>query len=83
MEIVFTFHNSRSAVLGESSLLAAGVAARVMSLPSVLGSGCGFCLRVAAGDLKRASGVMAGAGIEPEGIYRKCVEGGRTFYLQV
>ncbi len=83
MEAVFTFRQTRGAIGGEKTLLEAGIAVKVMALPSSLGAGCGLCLRVAAPDCQRSLELLTRAGQEPEGIYYKTRENGRTVYKPV
>lgn len=83
MEAVITFRATRDAINGERAVLEAGLAAKVMALPSALGAGCGLCLRLKAGELELGSQALASAGIEPEGLYYKYKEEGRTVYRPV
>ena len=83
MEIVFTFHNTHGAIGGEKALLEGGLKVKVMALPSSLGAGCGICLRVAEADLSRALALLAGAGFEAEGVYRKTGPAGKIQYEQI
>ncbi|MDR2947516.1 MAG: DUF3343 domain-containing protein [Candidatus Adiutrix sp.] len=82
-EIVFTFHSTHGAMAGEQALLTGGMAVRVMALPSSLGAGCGLCLRVAHADLEASRRLLAGAGIEPEGIFAKSIDCGVPTYCAV
>jgi predicted transcriptional regulator len=83
MEIVFTFHNTHGAIAGEQALMNGGLKVRVMALPSSLGAGCGLCLRVAEADLSRALDLLAGAGLEAQGLYRKIGVNGKFSYEAV
>lgn len=80
MEAVFTFHNTHHAIRGEQALLAGEIQVKVMPLPSQLGAGCGLCLRVPETELPRAREILAEADIEPQGLYWKRLENGRTVY---
>ncbi|MDR1045646.1 MAG: DUF3343 domain-containing protein [Candidatus Adiutrix sp.] len=80
MEIVFTFHNTHSAIGGEKALMNGGLKVKVMALPSDLGAGCGLCLRVEEADLSRALELLAGAGLAAEGLYRKIKAHGKFGY---
>ncbi len=83
MEIVFTFSGTHQAIEGERTLLEGGLKVRVMALPSGLGAGCGLCLRVGREDLAAAQGLLANAATEPEGVYLKSIEEGKTVYRPV
>jgi hypothetical protein len=54
-ELIFTFHNTHEAIMGERRLLDSGLDARVMPVPGALGKACGIALRVpeAEGDKAR------------------------------
>jgi hypothetical protein len=79
-EAVFTFHNTHEAISGERLLLKGGVKVKVMPLPSSLGAGCGFCLRVAPDDLDDSRRLLKESAISPQGLYLRCVEDGKTVY---
>ena len=83
MEAVITFRTTRDAINGERAVLEAGLAAKVMALPSALGAGCGLCLRLKADEFESGRRILASAGIEPEGLYYKDQEEGRTVYRPV
>lgn len=83
MEVVITFRATRDAIQGERAVLEAGLAAKVMALPSALGAGCGLCLRLRAAELEPGRQALALAGIEPEALYYKYQEAGRTVYRPV
>lgn len=80
MEIIFTFRNTRNAVESEKELEAAGLCVRVMPRPSVLGQGCGICLRVDQEHRVRSEAVLQDAGIEVEGVYLRIKEKGKICY---
>ena len=80
MEAVCTFHTTHGAIVGEKILLEAGIKVRVMALPSILGAGCGICLRIDAEALEDSSRLLAAADIHPQGVYYKMIESGQTRY---
>lgn len=52
--MIFTFHNTREAVMGERRLLDAGLGAKVMPVPIALGKVCGIALRVPEAEAEKA-----------------------------
>lgn len=44
-EVIFTFSSTNAAIKAETVLIQAGLAVKVMSLPSSIKAGCGICLR--------------------------------------
>lgn len=83
MELLVTFPDTHNAIRGEQVLLAAGVPVRVMSLPGGLGSACGICLRIDAGDLPRAEELFLTDRIARAGVYRKTAGAGIITYETV
>lgn len=79
-EAIFTFNSTHHAIKGEQALLDGGLKVRVMALPDSLGAGCGLCLRVAESDAGAARSFLARAGIGPEGVYLKSMNGGTAVY---
>jgi hypothetical protein len=57
-ELIFTFHDTHEAIMGERRLLDAGLDARVMPVPSALGKACGIALRVPEAEAERALSVL-------------------------
>lgn len=64
---VFGFDSTHDALAAETALLAAGEDVILIPTPRKLGTLCGFALRVAVEDRDRAFGIMAEAGIGPNG----------------
>lgn len=83
IEVVFTFAATSHAIGGEQALLNEGIAVRVMPRPSVLGDGCGICLRTAQSGMDSALRVLAQAGVDVEGVYLKSRECGKSVYTKV
>lgn len=79
-EVVLTFANTHGAITAEKTLLAAGLAVRVMPLPDAIGAGCGISLRVDFDEMKNAVSVLEKAGAPPEGVYLAQKKEGRTAY---
>ena len=71
-EFVFSFHDTREAIVAERRLLDAGLPVTVMPVPSQIGPACGLCLRIRDGDLERAR-VLLGA--EYQSIFRRAAGG--------
>jgi hypothetical protein len=71
--LVFSFHTTTEAIVGERRLLDAGLPVMVMPAPPRIGPGCGICLRVRDGDLEQARALL-GAGYR--GIFRRAGPGG-------
>jgi Protein of unknown function (DUF3343). len=82
-EIVLTFPNARNALSGEKALGDAGVAVRVMSRPSVLGEGCGICLRTDEDNRDRTVLIVNEAGIEVEAIFLMTRTNGKSEYTRL
>jgi hypothetical protein len=57
-ELIFTFHNTHEAVMGERKLLDSGLEARVMPVPGALGKTCGIALRIEETEADKALGVL-------------------------
>ena len=80
MEVLFTFTSTLAAVNGEAALRAGGLAVKVMGRPTVLGAGCGLCLRLPAAEAAAARELLAAAGLAPEGLYDRLEEDGTIVY---
>ncbi|MDR0582790.1 MAG: DUF3343 domain-containing protein [Treponema sp.] len=76
-ELIVIFHNTHEAIMGERSLLDAGIDTRVMPTPAALGPACGIALRVSSADMEKA-GVLLGEAID--GIYCRNGEGVFTLW---
>jgi hypothetical protein len=57
-ELIFTFHDTHEAIMGERRLLDSGLDARVMPVPGALGKACGIALRVPEAEGGRALAVL-------------------------
>jgi hypothetical protein len=57
-ELIFTFHDTREAIMGERRLLDSGLEARVMPVPRALGKACGIALRVPEAEADKALGIL-------------------------
>jgi hypothetical protein len=53
-DLIFTFHDTREAIMGERKLLDSGLDARAMPVPRALGKACGIALRVPEDGAERA-----------------------------
>jgi hypothetical protein len=71
VEKVITFDGTGAALLGEEALKAQDLEVRVMARPNALGAQCGFCLRVGAGDLRKATRILRRARLPISGVYDK------------
>ncbi|MDR2740596.1 MAG: DUF3343 domain-containing protein [Treponema sp.] len=74
-ELVFIFHSTHDAIMGERSLLNASIAVKVMPIPDCLGPACGIALRVNPEDAEEA-GTLLGQNVR--GIYRRLFADGNT-----
>lgn len=79
-EILFTFGTTAAAIAAEAALQNAGLAVRVMSLPSSIRAGCGLCLRVSPADAKAAAQLLSGAKIEIADTYKREIDGAQSTY---
>lgn len=66
-EVVFIFHSTHDAIMGERILLISDIDVRVMPVPSCLGPSCGIALRINPEDAEKA-GILLGQTVK--GIYR-------------
>jgi hypothetical protein len=57
-DLIFIFHNTREAIMGERRLLDSNLAARVMPVPGTLGKVCGIALRVPEAEADKALRVL-------------------------
>jgi hypothetical protein len=57
-ELIFTFHNTHEAIMGERRLLDSGLEAKVMPVPRALGKSCGIALRVPKAEADKALGIL-------------------------
>ena len=67
--VVILFAGTSHAVRAESLLVRAGVDCRLVPVPRQLSSDCGVCVRLEPADEERALEVLAGAGLEIEGVH--------------
>ena len=79
-EILFTFGSTADAIAAEAALQNAGLAVRVMSLPSSIRAGCGLCLRVSPAHAKAAAQVLQNASIPAQDIYKRQATGAQSTY---
>lgn len=81
-EILFVFDRTGEAIAAEQALLAAGLAIRVMSLPSAIQAGCGICLRVSKAQVRQAAGLLLKQGLCTRGLYARIPnEKGNSTYI--
>ncbi|MBN1319844.1 MAG: DUF3343 domain-containing protein [Thermoleophilia bacterium] len=66
---VFLVLSASHATKGETALIKAGVACRLIPVPRTLSSQCGVCLRVPLDDRPRAEQVLEAAGVQVSGIH--------------
>jgi hypothetical protein len=74
-EIIFIFHSTHDAIMGERALLAAGIDVKVMPVPACLGPACGIALRVNPALAEKA-GTLLGQNVK--GVYRHPAADGNT-----
>jgi hypothetical protein len=74
-EFIFIFCSTHDAIMGERTLLIAGVDVKVMPVPGYLGSACGIALRINPKDTKKAKTLLDQS---VKGIYRHLLENGNT-----
>ena len=79
-EIIITFNTTNHAIEGETILLEQGFALSVMPLPSVIGAGCGICLRCAPEDINEITQTLIKNSIIWDKLYKRTVELGRSQY---
>lgn len=79
-EIVITFDTTNHAIEGESVVLEQGFSLAVMPLPSVIGAGCGICLRCSPQDITAITQTLTTNGVVWSGLYKRTVEQGRSRY---
>jgi hypothetical protein len=70
-EIVFTFHSTHDAIMGERELLDSGIDVRVMPNPRQMGPACGIALRVNPEDFERARELL---GQRVAGIFHRVLK---------
>ncbi|MDR2071801.1 MAG: DUF3343 domain-containing protein [Treponema sp.] len=66
-EFIFIFHSTHDAIMGERTLLTAGVDVKAMPVPPSLGPACGIALRVNPEDVEKTAALL---GQNVKGIYR-------------
>jgi len=59
------FEDTRSTLFAEDLLIERGLEARTLGKPPDWEGGCGLALRVSAGDLERARGILESGGLHP------------------
>jgi len=69
-EVLFTFPNTKTAITGERTLLAAGLHVTVQPMPEALSTQCGIVLRLPEGELKAGKSALSAAGIVVSAVYR-------------
>jgi hypothetical protein len=74
-EFIFIFHGTHDAIMGERTLLVAGIDVRVMPVPPCLGPSCGIALRVNPEEAEKAATLL---GQNIKGIYRHPLAVGNT-----
>jgi hypothetical protein len=57
-ELIFTFHDTHEAIMGERKLLDSGLEVRVMPVPRALGKACGIALRAPEAEAEKALRVL-------------------------
>ncbi|MFV0412689.1 MAG: DUF3343 domain-containing protein [Oscillospiraceae bacterium] len=81
-EILFVFDRTGEAIAAEQTLLAAGLAIRVMSLPSAIQAGCGICLRVPKAQVRQAQALLLGQRLSACALYVRILgEKGNSTYI--
>ena len=58
-EAIICFESTTQAIMAEQALVENAFSVRVMTMPSSVRKGCGFCLRFAPEDLERAAAFLA------------------------
>jgi len=76
--VLFVFASASKAVKAEAALRKAGVPCALVPLPRTLGSQCGVCLRVAAGDRQRAEEVLSQSAMPVMATYDTDDAGAKT-----
>lgn len=79
-EILLTLGSINHTIQAESVLEEAGVALRVMNMPSSIQSGCGLCLRVLPEDLPRVRRVLAENKLAVQSCYSRSIINGKSSY---
>ena len=80
-EAVIAFARTVDAIRAEQALAGAGLAPRVMPLPSAIRAGCGICLRVDIDHRGDALDVLAQSGLTHAGLYMRYVADGGSRYV--
>lgn len=57
-DLIFTFHDTREAIMGERRLLDSGLESKVMPVPRALGKACGIALRVPEAEADKARVIL-------------------------
>jgi len=71
VEILLTFPTTRAAIIGERTLLAAGLDVKVMPMPEALFAQCGIVLRLPPEALDAARRALETAEVPIQAIYQK------------
>ena len=80
MEILITFDSTTAAISAEKALMDAGIAVRVMNLPSSIRAGCGISLRVEPGDAALASQILKENKLDAGELFQRTIDKGRSQY---
>jgi hypothetical protein len=67
--VVFLVRAISHAMKGEAALTRAGIAHKLISVPRVLSSDCGVCVRVSPADRERVEKTLRAAGVEVTAIH--------------
>jgi hypothetical protein len=70
-ELIIVFPDTNNAVMGERSLISAGIPVSVMPLPESIAKGCGITLRVGSDFIDKALDVIKSNGISVFATYTR------------
>jgi len=82
-EAIICFESVTQAIMAEQALVEGKFSVRVMTMPSSIRGGCGFCLRFAPDDLERAAAFLAERGFAVTEIYAREGAGGSPAYTKI